>query len=123
MKRAALAILMILPFTLFLFSCTAPTYYMPEPWDIYDDNTQYKIEEGEGSFKLFIVHSRYQFIPEISAVTDICRQQIMNMAYEHAEKQGREIYPINEQRIKLSNGRNAASGMTSCSALIDVKYK
>ena len=45
------------------------------------------------------------------------------MAYGHAQKQNRNIKPINEQMIKISTGRNIAAGITSCSATVEVQYQ
>jgi hypothetical protein len=38
------------------------------------------------------------------------------VAHDIAENRGKKIQPINEQRIRLSFGRNGFTGITSCSA-------
>lgn len=47
----------------------------------------------------------------------------MFLAWEVAEKKGRKIDPINEQRIRISMGRNGFSGITSCQAFAVAKWK
>lgn len=56
-------------------------------------------------------------------MVEACKSALMSIAYEHAEKLGKQIENINEQRIKLSMGRNGLSGITSCSASVPVKFK
>ncbi|MHC4173936.1 MAG: hypothetical protein ACYST5_13490 [Planctomycetota bacterium] len=89
----------------------------------YDHNTEYRIEEREGGFALTVYYRRYQFIPESDSVATACKSNLTSIAYEIAEERGKKIKPINEQRIKLSMGRNGLTGITSCSATVPVDYE
>jgi hypothetical protein len=51
-----------------------------------------------------------------------CKQAFTSLAYDLADQRGRKIVPINEQRIKMSFGRNGFSGTTSCSATAPVEW-
>ena len=93
------------------------------PLSEYDKNTKYGIEPRPDGFGISIYYSRYQFIPESDAVATACKQALTSIAWEQAEKQGKEIAPINEQAIRISMGRNGMTGITSCSAFATAKWK
>jgi hypothetical protein len=82
----------------------------------YDRDTEYSVVPREDGFTIFINYTRYQFIPESGAVATACKSAITAIGFEVADKQGRKIKPINEQRIRISMGRNGLTGITSCSA-------
>ncbi|MBL8445800.1 MAG: hypothetical protein JNJ44_00105 [Zoogloeaceae bacterium] len=82
----------------------------------YDRDTEYSVMARDDGFSITINYSRYQFIPESGAVAVACKSALTAIAFEHADKLGRKILPINEQRIRLSMGRNGFTGITSCSA-------
>ena len=67
-------------------------------------------------FEIEIEYSRYQFVPESDAVAAACKSQLLALAYQHADETGRRLEPINEQRIRISMGRNGLAGMTTCRA-------
>jgi len=71
---------------------------------------------------LTVAYSRYQFIPESDALTAACKSSLTSIAWEIAEKRGKKILPINEQRIRLSLGRNGLTGMTLCQASVAVEW-
>lgn len=73
------------------------------------------VDTAEG-FTLAIKYSRYQFIPESSAVQAACRQELTATAHDIAAQRGRRIEAIDEQRIRISMGRNGFTGITSCEA-------
>ena len=108
---------------LFLAGCATPVQYTDSPMSQYDKNTKYVIEESENGFSITIAYSRYQFIPESSAVSTACKSQLTAIAWEHSDSVAKEIEPINEQRIHISMGRNGMSGITSCQANTTVKWK
>lgn len=83
---------------------------------VYDRDTEYEISERSDGFSLAINYSRYQFIPESSAVAQACKSALTSLAHELADRKGKKIKPIEEQRIRLSFGRNGFTGITSCSA-------
>ena len=103
-------------------SCTRPMGYTNKPMHTYDHNTEYTIQEKDDGFTLTLYYERYQFIPESDSVLQACKSNLTAIAYEVAENKGKKIKPINEQRIKISMGRNGFTGITSCSASVPVEY-
>ncbi len=106
-----------------LSGCATAVRQSVAPLSQYDKNTKYGIEPRPDGFGISIYYSRYQLIPESDAVATACKQALTSIAFEQADKQGKEIAPINEQTIRLSMGRNGISGITSCSAFATAKWK
>lgn len=106
-----------------LAGCATPVGHTNRPMQTYDRDTEYTAETRPGGFSLTIYYSRYQFIPEGDAVAIACRSALTAIAHEFAERQGRRIRQINEQRIRISLGRNGVSGITSCSATAPIEYE
>lgn len=106
-----------------LFGCATATKQTDAAMQTYDKDTDYAFTSKPDGFSLAINYSRYQFIPESDAVATACKSALTAIAYEVAEKQGRKIKPINEQRIRISMGRNGLSGITSCSALAVAEWQ
>ncbi len=104
-------------------SCATAVRQSDAPLSEYDKNTKYGIEPRPDGFGISIYYSRYQFIPESDAVATACKQALTSIAWEQAEKQGKEIVPLNEQAIRISMGRNGMTGITSCSAFATAKWK
>lgn len=103
--------------------CTRPMGYTNKPMHTYDQNTEYTIQERDNGFTITTYYTRYQFIPESDSVLQACKSNLTAIAYEIAEAKGKKnIKPINEQRIKISMGRNGLTGITSCSASVPVEY-
>lgn len=107
---------------LVLSACTTPTSHSNIALSTYDKDTEYGIQERSDGFAITVYYSRYQFIPESSAVAAACKSQLTSIAWEHADKVGREIEPMNEQRVRVSMGRNGLSGVTSCQAYAEVEW-
>jgi len=103
-------------------SCATPVSYSSSPLITYDKDTEYSIEERTDGFVINVYYSRYQFIPESSAIAVACKSALTSIAHEYGDKQGRKIEQVNEQRIKLSMGRNDLSGTTDCSASVIVSW-
>lgn len=99
-----------------LSGCATATRYTDASMQSYDKDTEYAVETKEDGFLLSVLYDRYQFIPESSALAVACKSALTTIAYEYADKVGKKIQPVNEQRIKLSMGRNGLNGITSCSA-------
>jgi hypothetical protein len=99
-----------------LASCATPVSHTNVPLATYDKDTEYAVTESEKGFGITVYYSRYQFIPESSAVAIACKSQVTAIAWDYAEKKGKKIAPLNEQRIRISMGRNGLSGITSCQA-------
>ena len=119
MKHTAWAAFML---SLLLGGCATPVRYTEKPLTRYDKTTEYRIDDRAGGFMVFVEYERYQFIPESSAVATACRAVLTSLALETADARGRKIQPLNEQRIRLSMGRNGFTGITSCSATVPVDY-
>jgi len=109
--------------TLVVYGCATPVSYTQSPMVTYDKDTKYAVDPREDGFSITVFYSRYQFIPESDAVAVACRSSLTALAYEYADKKGRQIQPINEQRIKISMGRNGLTGITSCSATAIVQWQ
>lgn len=96
--------------------CASPLAYTTAPLVQLDRDTSYSVEDRPTGFSLTILYDRYQFIPESTAVAAACKSAITALAHTLAERKGRQIAPLDEQRIQLSMGRNGFTGITSCSA-------
>lgn len=85
-----------------------------------DKDTSYQVTDTPSGFTIAVAYSRYQFIPESGAVQASCKQALTAGAYDEADRRGRKIEPVNEQRIRISMGRNGFTGITSCEASVPV---
>lgn len=92
------------------------------PSQTSDKDTSFTVVDTADGFTLAVVYARYQFIPESSAVASACKQALTATAYDVADKRGRKIERVNEQRIRISMGRNGFTGMTSCEASTPVAW-
>jgi hypothetical protein len=101
---------------LLLSACAMPVSYSNVPLSPYDKDTDYGVEENEKGFLITVYYSRYQFLVESDAVAVACKSQLTAIAWEHSDKVGRPIKDLNEQRIRISMGRNELTGITSCQA-------
>lgn len=110
-------------FICFMIGCATPVGHTNIPLATYDKDTEYGIEERIDGFSITVYYSRYQFIPEGDVVAIACKSQLTAIAWEYAENKGREIEPVNEQRVRISMGRNGFTGITSCQANAIVKWK
>ncbi len=115
--------LKILLLSALLSACATPVSHTNIPLSTYDKDTEYGLEDRPDGFEIVVHYSRYQFIPESDAVATACKSALTSIAWEVAEKKGRKIDPINEQRIRISMGRNGFSGITSCQAFAVAKWK
>lgn len=106
-----------------LVGCAAPVQQSAAPQQDVDKDTSYSVEERHDGFLVAVTYTRYQFIPESAAVATACKQALTATAYDVADKRGRKIEPVNEQRIRLSMGRNGLSGITSCEASAPVVWQ
>lgn len=102
--------------------CATPVGYTEKPLARSDKNTSYRVDDDQDGFTISVYYSRYQFVPESDAVAQAGKSALLSTAYDVAEARGRKIQPINEQRIKMSMGRNGLSGITSYSGTVKVYY-
>lgn len=112
---------LILIISFFYCGCV-PVSHTNMPLSTYDKDTEYGIEENEKGFGITVYYSRYQFIPESSSVSIACKQMLTSIAWEYSDKVGKKIKPVNEQRIRISMGRNGISGITSCQSYALVEW-
>jgi hypothetical protein len=105
-----------------LAGCATPVTGNPGPRTVLDKDTSYSVIERPDGFQLDVSYARYQFIPESSSVAEACRQALTATAFDLADKRGRKIEPVNQQRIRISMGRNGFSGMTTCEASAPVLW-
>jgi hypothetical protein len=103
--------------------CATPLGYTERPLQRYDRDTTYRVDDHESGFTVTAYYSRYQFIPESDVVAVAGKSTLLNIAYDVAEARGRKIEPINEQRVRMSMGRNGVSGATSWSGSVKAFYK
>lgn len=122
-RRCGMRVILIVLSFMFLTGCATAVRQSAVPLTRYDKNTKCGIERRSDGFGISVYYSRYQFIPESDVVATACKAALTSIAWEYAEKQGKEITPINEQRIRLSMGRNGLTGITSCSAFTTAKWK
>lgn len=106
-----------------LVSCATPVGYSEKALATYDKNTTYRIDERQDGFTITMYYSRFQFIPESDAVLAAAKSNLTSICYDVADAKGRKIEPINEQRIKMSMGRNGISGITSWTGTVKAFYK
>ena len=102
--------------------CTSPTRYVDGAMIRLDKDTEYHVEDFDGGFVLTVEYSRYQSVSESDAVDSAAMSQMLSLAYDIAERRGKSIKPVNEQRIRKSMGRNDFTGITSWSGTVKVVY-
>ena len=107
---------------LLLASCASPVSHSNIPLSTYDRDTEYAIAETDLGFTLTVYYSRYQFKPESAALAIACKSALTSIAWEISERRGRKISPVNDQKIRMSMGRNGFSGTTSCQAYVAVDW-
>lgn len=96
--------------------CATAVSFTDAPMTEHDKDTVYAVEDRPDGFSLTVRYARYQFIPESTSVAIACRAALTSIAWEVAERRGKKIDPVNEQRIRISMGRNGLTGITSCEA-------
>jgi hypothetical protein len=96
--------------------------HIDAPMQQYDKNTSFATVDRPDGFALEVRYNRYQFLPESDAVAVACKSQATALAFDVAEKRGRKIEQINDQRIQISMGRNGLTGITSCRAYLIADY-
>ena len=114
--------LLLCVLTVLLIGCATPVSHTASQMKTFDKDTEYVVDERADGFALTIAYSRYQFIPESDALTTACKSALTSLAWELAEKKGKKIRTLNEQRIRLSLGRNGLTGVTSCQANAIVEW-
>lgn len=106
-----------------LLSCATPASYTDKPLTNFDQNTQYRIDDHSDGFTVTMAYSRYQFIPESDAVAAVAKNNLTAICYEVADSKGKKILPVEEQRIKMSMGRNGVTGITSWNGTVRAYFR
>ncbi|RYD47985.1 MAG: hypothetical protein EOP85_04440 [Verrucomicrobiaceae bacterium] len=109
-------------FACLLASCATPESYTDKSMEASGKNTSVAYEDHTDGFTTSIRYTRYQFIPESNAVAIAGKSALMNAAYQEADRRGRKIQTLNEQRIRQSMGRNGFTGITSYSGSVKATY-
>lgn len=118
MQQAALAALA----AVLVAGCATPMEYSTDKAGM-DRDTSVSVQDRPEGFTVTVAYDRYQFIPETAAVMAACKSALLATAHDVADKRGRPIEQINEQRIRISTGRNGLTGITSCEASVPVVYR
>lgn len=108
--------------TILYAGCATPVGYTEESMQKSDKNTSFDVVDTKDGFTITVFYSRYQFIPESDAVAEAGKSALLSKAYDVADARGRKIEQINEQRIKMSMGRNGVTGITSWTGTVRVFY-
>lgn len=117
------ATLLALSLTLALPACTHPADVSRPLTELADKNADFILHDTPSGFTVEVRYSRYQFVPEMSALLVACRSLVTSRAYDEAKARGREIEPINEQTIRVSTGRNIINARTACRAFAQARWK
>lgn len=104
-------------------ACTTPADVTKPLSTANDKKAKFKVADTASGFTVEVKYSRYQFVPETSALFTACRSILTARAYQEAKTRGREIEPINEQEIRVSAGRNIISARTACHAFVEARWK
>jgi hypothetical protein len=104
-------------------ACTHPADVSHPLTEVADKNAHFTVKDIPGGFSVEVRYSRYQFVPEASALLVACRSLVTARAYDEAKTRGREIEPSNEQTIRVSTGRNIIKARTACRAFAEAHFK
>jgi S1-C subfamily serine protease len=103
--------------------CTTPADIAGQPLLAYNKHTSYRIDDVENGFRLTVVYSRYQFVPDSSVVANAGWTTMLTIARETATARGRELQPPGGARLRSAIDRNGLSGMTSWLATGEFEYR
>jgi hypothetical protein len=106
-----------------LTACTTPADVSHPLTELADKNAHFTVKNTPDGFSVEVRYSRYQFVPEASALLVACRSLVTSRAYDEAKSRGREIELINEQTIRVSTGRNIIKARTACRAFAEAHFK
>lgn len=109
--------------SLVFFGCATPATYTTQALQRFDKNTEYRVDDENDGFTITVIYTRYQFIPESDAVAMAGKSALLSIAHDVADERGRPIEQINEQRIRMSMGRNGLSGITTWSGTVKAFYR
>lgn len=110
---------------MFLSGCSySPIQHSDIPLIKYNDETRFGIRERANGFEIEVFYSKHQYAADFDTTLKMCKNNLTFIALDYAEKKGKPLDKINEQRIKYSVGRNGnIIGETSCRAYSFISYK
>jgi hypothetical protein len=114
---------LVLSTALAITACTHPADVSRPLTEVADKNAHFTVKDTAAGFTVEVRYSRYQFVPEMSALLVACRSLVTARAYDEAKRRGREIEQINEQTIRVSTGRNIIKARTACRAFAEARWK
>jgi hypothetical protein len=114
---------LVLSITLAVAACTHPADVSRPLLEAGDKNAKTEVKVTPTGFTVAVRYSRYQFVPETSALLTACRSIAVGRAAEEAKQRGREIEPVADEAVRVSTGRNIITARTSCRAFADVRWK
>ncbi len=103
--------------------CAGQTSHSSGPYTELDKDTEYRIDERPGGFRVAVNRSRYQWFPDAAEMRHACRTTVTSLAYDSASQRGRRIRPIPEDRIRVDTARNILTGVSFCAASATVEYE
>lgn len=106
-----------------LAACTTPADVSKPIGAGRGNDAKVVVADTPGGFTVDVRYSRYQMIPETSAVLTVCRSTAIARVAEEARSRGREVEPLDEQNVRVSSGRNGILGLTSCRAFAEATWK
>ena len=107
----------------FTSGCAVPASHSSGPYTALDRNTEYRIDERPGGFRVSVNCSRYQWFPDISEMRHACVSTVTSVAYDTAAQRRRRLRRIAEDRIRVDTGRNILTGVSFCAASATVEYE
>jgi hypothetical protein len=109
--------------TLALAACTTPADVSKPIGAGKGNDAKVVVSDTPAGFNVDVKYSRYQMIPETSAVLTVCRSTAIARVAEEAKSRGRKVEPLAEQNVRVSSGRNGILGLTSCRAFAEATWK
>lgn len=106
-----------------LVGCSSPNTYTNAEMTPYDDRTEYHIEDQADGFTIFVNYTQYSMVHSRIGISEAGKSAMMSLAYELADKRGKKLQPIEEQRVKMSTGRNGLSGNSFWGGTVRVFYQ
>jgi len=115
-------LILVLPAIAILGCYSSAERYTDKPMKQFDDHTEYRVEEGDDGFTLFVYHKRYQMFGNDSKLIATGMTAAETIALKEASARGKQIEELDRTSIKQNTGRDAAAN-SSWSAVIPVRYK
>lgn len=106
-----------------LCGCTTPADVSSPSYASQDRNVRATIRSMPDGFSVDLRYSRYQFVPETTALSIACKAALRARADEEARSRNRAIRAIADDEIRVSFGRNIINARTACRAYAEVHWQ